>query len=123
MSIIKLGKIDEIPWQKTSHGVGRKKVLFQGLPVTQIAVSEIQVGEVIESHKHDDMDEFFLIQEGVLNYAIGDFENGSLKKDEYVYIEHGNVHSFYNDGPALVRMITFAVIVDKKNVVRSDANN
>jgi mannose-6-phosphate isomerase-like protein (cupin superfamily) len=56
-------------------------------------------------HHHDDADEFFYVIEGRLGVMRNDTWT-SLGPGDYTNVPQGTVHSFRNDGPDDVRVIT-----------------
>lgn len=84
-----------IPQIITSHAVGQKRVLLSrseaGCDITQIAVTDLQSGEVALAHIHPDMQEGFYVLEGDLDVTLND-ETLHCHKDDFVYVESGTAH-------------------------------
>ena len=85
----------DIPQIITSHAVGRKRVLLSrgeaGCDITQIAVTDLQPGEVALAHIHPDMQEGFYVLEGDLDVTLNE-EMLHCHKDDFVYVESGTAH-------------------------------
>lgn len=90
--------LSKIPVLKTSHGVGEKRVLVANADtltiVTQIAVTRLKVGEVAAVHSHADMEEWFLIMEGNIEFLI-DGVIYHCHKDDFVTIPVGSTHELH----------------------------
>ena len=62
----------------TNHSLGVKKVFLNELNshasdlITQIAIAELKSGEIIESHSHNSMNEYFFILEGEGYFIINE---------------------------------------------------
>lgn len=58
----------ELTSLSTAHGVGFKKILLSKMehvsPITQIALTTLEAGELATLHVHETMDEHFIFQEG-----------------------------------------------------------
>lgn len=80
---------------RTSHGVGAKRVLLAqnetATSITQIAMTELHAGEVVESHAHETMDEFFLFVEGRALVTIEGTEY-VCEKGSFLCVPHGQSH-------------------------------
>lgn len=85
----------DIPQIITSHAVGQKRVLLSrketGCDITQIAVTDLQPGEVALAHIHPDMQEGFYVLEGDLDVTLNE-EMLHCHKDDFVYVESGTAH-------------------------------
>lgn len=79
----------------TSHGCGLKRVLFSSdqtsSAITQIAVTRLRQGDVVESHSHPTMEEFFLIRSGKVAINIGGVGE-ELCSDDFIRIAAGTEH-------------------------------
>ena len=79
----------------TSHAVGQKRVLLSrketGCDITQIAVTDLQPGEIALAHIHPDMQEGFYVLEGDLDVTLNE-ETLHCHKDDFVYVESGAAH-------------------------------
>lgn len=66
--------LDEITPVPTSHGCGLKKVLLSsdesGTAITQIAITELKCGSVVDPHRHPTMEECFLVCSGKLRMSV-----------------------------------------------------
>lgn len=90
--------LSNIPAVKTSHGVGEKRVLVANTDtltnVTQIALTRLKAGEIAAAHSHLDMEEWFLITEGDINFII-DGVTYHCHKDDFVTISIGSSHELH----------------------------
>lgn len=88
-------KIDDIVGKPTSHGVGLKKVLLANNEcasnITQIALTTLDAGSVVEEHVHFDMEEYFLVQSGEVLITI-EGEEHKLAGGDFIYIPYGKSH-------------------------------
>ena len=79
----------------SSHKVGLKRVLLaaeeSGCAITQIAVTDLKAGEVVESHCHVDMQEGFYVMSGELNMVL-DGEVEHCKEGDFVWVRCGVRH-------------------------------
>lgn len=79
----------------SSHKVGLKHVLLSaeesGCAITQIAVTELKAGEVVEAHIHNDMQEGFYVMSGNLDIIL-DNETLDCSKDDFVFVKCGVKH-------------------------------
>lgn len=61
---------------KTSHGIGEKRILLSksdtDTAITQIAVTKLAQGEMVELHVHETMEEYFLFRKGKAELQIGE---------------------------------------------------
>lgn len=93
MTIIR--NIADIVGKPTSHGVGLKKVFLANNEcasnITQVAVTTLEAGSIVESHVHQDMEEFFLIQSGEV-VIQADGEEHRLRDGDFIYIPCGVSH-------------------------------
>ncbi len=66
--------INEIDYEPTSHGSGRKYVLAKNINsqtnLTQVALGELNNNDVIEMHNHPTMEEFYYFLEGEAIFCI-----------------------------------------------------
>ena len=87
--------LKDIPQIITSHAVGQKRVLLSrketGCDITQIAVTDLQPGEIALAHIHPDMQEGFYVLEGDLDVTLNE-ETLHCHKDDFVYVESGTAH-------------------------------
>ena len=81
----------------TSHGVGEKRVIATsedvGHPITQIACTQLTVGEKVEPHAHPTMDEHFFFLKGESEITIDDRVLHCCKAEDYLYIPAGHRHA------------------------------
>ena len=82
--------------EKTSHGVGEKKVITSDKNVkcgiTQIAYSTLHIGDNIEKHYHPTMDEHFFFLSGICEVTV--VGNRYLcSKGDYLFIPATFEHS------------------------------
>jgi len=79
----------------TSHGCGLKRVLLSAdqtcSAITQIAVTRLRQGDVVESHSHPTMEECFLIRSGRVAMSVGGVGE-ELGADDFVRIAAGVEH-------------------------------
>lgn len=105
--------LNDILPQKTSHGVGSKRVLIAsnetGCSLTQIAVTELRQGETATAHIHPDMQEAFYVLSGELEVSL-DGEKHRCKADDFVYVDCCISHEMY----ALtdVRIMTIGCVIE-----------
>jgi quercetin dioxygenase-like cupin family protein len=89
-------EIDSIFAIPMSHGAGMKKVLCSNdessCNITQIAVSTLKAGEIVNVHAHRDMEEFFIIERGELELIL-DGEIVTAKTGSYIQVPIGIEHS------------------------------
>lgn len=87
-----LHEIQPIP---SSHKVGLKRVLLaseeSGCAITQIAVTDLKAGEVVEIHMHEDMMEGFYVMSGMLDIVL-DGEVEHCKAEDFVWVKSGINH-------------------------------
>jgi len=79
----------------TSHKAGMKRVLLASeeseCALTQIAITELKAGEVVEAHVHIDMQEGFYVLSGELDIVLdGVVEH--CKAEDFVYVNCGTIH-------------------------------
>lgn len=98
----------------TAHGFGKKQVLLSGgetdSSVTQIAVTSLNAGEIVESHVHKTMDEHYLILEGNGTMTIGQVQH-KISAGTYLLIASGEQHALKAD--TNIRMVTIGIAYDK----------
>ncbi len=103
-----LNEIQPIP---TSHKAGLKRVLLSaeesGCSITQIAVTDLKVGEIAKSHAHPDMQEGFYVLSGNLDITL-DNETLHCTKDDFVYVKCGTSHEL--KAVTDVRVVTIGCI-------------
>lgn len=102
----------------TSHGIGEKRVIATqvdtGKPITQIARTRLKVGEEVEAHVHQTMDEHFFILNGECE-IITDNIRHHCKADDYLYIPANCSHSIYVVTDTI--MITIGIETCSKNIL------
>lgn len=80
----------------TTHNIGEKRVLLNGqetsTPLTQIAVTRLKAGEVVEEHLHPTMEEFFLFQKGEATMTVGK-ERITCSSGDFISIPTNTLHS------------------------------
>ncbi len=88
-------RFSEINPIHTSHGVGNKYVLATqkelGKPITQIAQTKLNSGEVVCVHMHPTMDEHFFLLEGECVIVANDVSYRCMKND-YLCVTAGCPH-------------------------------
>lgn len=87
--------LKDIPVVPSSHNVGKKHVLLasneSGCPITQIAITDLMAGEVVEAHIHQDMQEGFFVVSGMLDIIM----DGAVEHcctDDFLWINCGTCH-------------------------------
>lgn len=80
----------------TTHNIGEKRVLLNGqetsTPLTQIAITRLKAGEVVEEHLHPTMEEFFLFQKGEATITAGK-ERITCSSGDFISIPTNTLHS------------------------------
>lgn len=80
----------------TAHGIGCKKVLLNNdeseTNLTQIAITDLNGGEVSETHTHLTMEECFLIIKGVVSIQVED-QQLKLQTGDFIQVKAGHPHS------------------------------
>lgn len=87
--------LNDIPAVVTSHKVGMKRVLLAAsesdCSITQIAVTDLCAGDIVEAHIHSDMYEGFYVLSGELDMVLdGTVEH--CKAEDFVYVKSGISH-------------------------------
>lgn len=93
MSIKKLNKIIPVC---TNHTFGMKQVLLKkeetDTNITQIAITRLNKGEIIEYHIHPTMEEFFLVRKGKIR--IMTVNNSEICEiDDFIIIKKNTSHA------------------------------
>lgn len=87
--------LNDIAATSTSHNVGMKRVLLaageSGCPITQIAITDLKAGNVVEAHSHPDMQEGFYVLSGDLEIVL-DGKTEHCKAEDFVYVKCGTSH-------------------------------
>lgn len=87
--------LNDIAATPTSHNVGMKRVLLaageSGCPITQIAVTDLKAGEIVEAHSHSDIQEGFYVISGELDIVL-DGKTEHCKAEDFVYVKCGTSH-------------------------------
>lgn len=87
--------INDIPAVPTSHQSGMKQVLLAKgeckSGITQIAVTEVKAGDIIQSHKHWSMEEYFYVLDGEIE-IIKDGVSTVCHAGDFIYIEFLSRH-------------------------------
>jgi len=86
-----VGNIEEL----TETNVNFRKVLFTG-KFTQLVVMSLKGGEEIGREVHDDVDQFFRIEEGEAEFIFNDEERYQVKADDAVIVPAGTIHNVIN---------------------------
>jgi mannose-6-phosphate isomerase-like protein (cupin superfamily) len=79
-------RLNDLPFVKTSHQVGFKKVIFNSndfeSDVTQLAFGELLTNQHIDSHMHESMEEIFIFISGTgiitINHIDYEIRNDSI---------------------------------------------
>jgi quercetin dioxygenase-like cupin family protein len=106
--------IDNMIGVATSHGAGLKKVLCSNAEtdsnITQIAMTTLRAGEVVDAHVHADMEEHFIFEQGDVELTLND-DLHLIHDRKYVLIPRGVKHGI----KALTdcRLITVGCVVGK----------
>lgn len=106
-------RVSDVVGVPTAHGVGLKRVLVgntdTNTSITQIAYTNLSMGDVVEKHTHPTMDEHFIILAG-----IGVIDNGIQKyrmdANTYIYMPAGMEHRIEVMEP--LTMITIGVATE-----------
>lgn len=101
----------------TSHNTGLKRVLLSSneseCPITQIAVTDLQAGEVVAAHLHEDMQECFYVMSGKLEIELdGIIEN--CKQEDFVFVKCGTSHELRAVTEVRVMTIGCEICINKK---------
>lgn len=87
--------LHDIQPKPSSHKVGLKRVLLateeSGCAITQIAITDLKAGEVVEAHVHEDMQEGFYVMCGNLDMTL-DGDTLHCTKDDFVFLKCGVTH-------------------------------
>ena len=86
-----VGNIEEL----TETNENFRKVLFTG-KFTQLVVMSLKGGEEIGREVHDDVDQFFRIEEGEAEFIFNDEERYQVKADDAVIVPAGTIHNVIN---------------------------
>ena len=86
-----VGNIEEL----TETNENFRKVLFTG-KFTQLVVMSLKGGEEIGREVHDDVDQFFRIEEGEAEFIFNDEERYQVKADDAVIVPAGTIHNVVN---------------------------
>lgn len=107
-----ISHLDDISEILTAHNSGTKKVLLSseesGNAITQIAIGKLEPGEVVESHLHKTMTEYFYFTEGFGQYLI-DGQTHELRKGSFVIIPEKTEHSLINTGNESLSFFYFGI--------------
>lgn len=106
--------LSDISEEKTSHGVGSKRVLLSssesGCSLTQIAVTTLKKGEVAVAHIHPDMQEGFYVISGELEIIL-DNKKELCKKDDFVYVPKCTSHEM--QALSDVKIMTIGCVIEE----------
>lgn len=86
-----VGDIEEL----TETNENFRKVLFTG-KFTQLVVMCLKGGEEIGREVHDNVDQFFRIEEGEAEFVFNDEERHHVKADGAVIVPAGTIHNVIN---------------------------
>lgn len=79
----------------SSHKVGQKRVLLAAnesdCPITQIAITDLLAGDVVEAHIHEDMQEGFYVMSGELDIILDDDIEHCVAED-FMWVKCGTSH-------------------------------
>ncbi|WP_020529514.1 cupin domain-containing protein [Flexithrix dorotheae] len=99
----------------TSHGKGEKRILINNEEcksgVAQVAFGKLKPGEIVESHQHPDMEEFFFFLEGRGIYEIGGKEY-EVSPETFIRIPIKTNHELSVKGDGNLRFIYWGVVLD-----------
>lgn len=102
----------DVPWTKTSHDIGLKRVLLSNVEstsmVTQIAYNKLSKGDKIGCHTHESMDEHFLFIEGKGEFIINNTYH-QIKPGLFILVPAKYSHGIvaYSD----LNFMTFSVAI------------
>ena len=99
----------------TSHDVGLKRVLLtaneSGCSLTQIAITDLRAGDVVQAHIHPDMQEGFYVLEGDLDVKRDD-KLLHCTKDDFVYVKSCTSHELRAISD--VRIMTIGCVIESQ---------
>jgi len=91
-----------------SHNIGQKKVLLSNVEtisnITQLAITKLAAGDIVEEHVHPTMDEHYIIVSGEGSMQI-DKEDYELKRGKFILVPAGSYHSL-----SVTKNIEFIII-------------
>lgn len=97
----------------TSHDVGQKRVLLSAneskCSLTQIAVTDLEAGEVASAHVHPDMQEAFFVMKGDLEVLL-DGQKSICHADDFVYVTNLTSHELR--AITDVRVMTIGCVIE-----------
>ncbi|MBX2842405.1 MAG: cupin domain-containing protein [Flammeovirgaceae bacterium] len=112
--VIKRVLSDLIP-QITSHSKGEKTILLKNgeckSGVAQVAFGILKPGEIVESHQHPDMEEFFYFFEGIGTYKIGEVDY-EVSPETFIRIPIKTNHELIAKGNDELKFIYWGVVLD-----------
>jgi mannose-6-phosphate isomerase-like protein (cupin superfamily) len=88
------GYFGPIESQTLENGFFRK-VLFTGV-YTQLVVMSLPPGEEIGVEVHDDVDQFFRVEQGEAKFVLGSGEEHIVRADEAAIVPAGTRHNVIN---------------------------
>lgn len=106
-------QIEDTNVTTTSHQVGQKRVLLgaaeSGCSLTQIAITELNAGEIDILHIHPDMQEGYYLLEGELEITI-DGESSICTPECFIYVTAGSPHELH--AITDVKILTIGCVIE-----------
>ena len=106
-------RISDVIGVSTAHGVGLKRVLVgntdTNTSITQIAYTNLSMGDVVEKHTHPTMDEHFIILAGICVIDNG-IQKYRMYANTYMYMPAGVEHRI--EVMEALTMITIGVAIE-----------
>lgn len=109
MKIVSLHSLPEIV---SSHNVGKKKQFIGNNEIpslVQFSQVSFDQGEVVAEHKHEDMYEIYLVEQGAGMIKING-ENHPLAKGTCLVIDPGELHEVSNTGDGNLVLTYFGIM-------------
>ena len=76
--------------------------------LTQLAYGELDSGEIIESHKHSTMEEYFYFIDGNGRYIVSE-KSYDISPGCHIMIPSNTMHSLMCDGDGILKFIYFGI--------------
>ena len=90
------------------HRVGNVEFLARttDTPFFNLAIVVLGPGQGVESHRHEDEDDSWLVLEGTLSLRVGDDDREmQAGSGTFVLVPSGTPHAIFNAGPTDVRLL------------------
>ena len=112
MDLKLFAKLSELAAVPTAHLAGTKKVFLSSgdaaSKLTQFAFGELAISDLVESHLHPTMEEFFFFLQGTGTFYIAD-KKVKLQKEVFVYVPANTPHHIINSGEDKLQFVYFGV--------------